>query len=174
MSSVPWPTGVLGDMRDDSTKILFQSSLHKTLVSSSGMGRGVHSLMLSIQHFLYRTRHYPPSKVPRGIVLERLLWCVTCPNHANVSHWTVARKVPVDPQGSWSCSSPSCWCCAPSRRCGEVSLGTSLWKPESFFLFVQSQQAGSMFHSHTGGWRRQETCAIWTGLPSWWCCWTMR
>ena len=37
-------------MRDDSTKILFQSSLHKTLVSSSGMGRYVHSLRLSIQH----------------------------------------------------------------------------------------------------------------------------
>ena len=36
-------------MRDDSVEILFQSFLQKALVSSSGMGRDVHSLMLSVQ-----------------------------------------------------------------------------------------------------------------------------
>ena len=38
-------------MIDDSAEILFQSFLHEVLVSSSGMGRDVHSLTLSIQHF---------------------------------------------------------------------------------------------------------------------------
>ena len=38
-------------MRDDSAEILFQSFLQEALVSSSGMGRYVHPLMLPIQHF---------------------------------------------------------------------------------------------------------------------------
>ena len=33
-------------MRDDSAEILFQSFLQKVLVSSSGLGKDVHSLML--------------------------------------------------------------------------------------------------------------------------------
>ena len=54
-------------------------------MSSSGMGRDVHSLMLSIQHFTCRPRRRPPSKVLWGMVLERLLWLmwrVTCLKHA--------------------------------------------------------------------------------------------
>ena len=39
-----------GGTRDDSTGILSQSFLQEALVSSSGMGSDVHSLMLSIQH----------------------------------------------------------------------------------------------------------------------------
>ena len=27
------------------------------------------------------------------------------------------KEVPVNPQGSWSCSAPSRWSCVPSRRC---------------------------------------------------------
>ena len=53
-----------GDMRDGSAEILFQSFLQTALVSSSGTGRGVHSLMLSIQHFLCRPQQRSPSKVP--------------------------------------------------------------------------------------------------------------
>ena len=41
--------GRLGDMTDDSTEILFQSFLQEAIVSSSGLGRDVYSLMLSIQ-----------------------------------------------------------------------------------------------------------------------------
>ena len=41
-------------MSDDSAEILFQSFPQEALVSSSGMGRDVHSLILSIQHFLCR------------------------------------------------------------------------------------------------------------------------
>ena len=51
------------DMRNDSAQILFQSFLQEALVSSSGMGRDVHSLVSSIQHFLRRPRRRPPSKV---------------------------------------------------------------------------------------------------------------
>ena len=39
---------VVGDMRDDSAEILSQSFLQEALVSSSGTGRDVHSLMISI------------------------------------------------------------------------------------------------------------------------------
>ena len=38
--------------------------------------------------------------------------------------WQLQEEVPVDQQGSWSCSAPSHWSCVPSRRCGEVSSGT--------------------------------------------------
>ena len=36
--------------------------------------------------------------------------------------WQLPEEVPVDPQGSWSCSAPSHWSCDPSRRCRRVHL----------------------------------------------------
>ena len=45
-TSFPWLIGLLGDMTDDSAKILFQSLLRKAIVSHSGRGRDVNSLML--------------------------------------------------------------------------------------------------------------------------------
>ena len=49
--------GRRGDMRHDSAaEILFQSFLQEALVSSSNMGRDVHSLILSIQQFICRPR----------------------------------------------------------------------------------------------------------------------
>ena len=39
-------------MRDDSAEILSQSFPHEVRVSSSGMGKDVYSLILSIQQFL--------------------------------------------------------------------------------------------------------------------------
>ena len=56
--------GHQGVIRDNLTEILSQAFLHEALVSNSGMGRDVHSLMLSIQHFLCQPWHHPPSKVP--------------------------------------------------------------------------------------------------------------
>ena len=47
------------DTRDDSAEILFLSFLQEALVSSSGLGRDVHFLMLSTQHFLCRPRRRP-------------------------------------------------------------------------------------------------------------------
>ena len=70
-------------MMDDSADILFQSFLQEALLNSSGMGRDVHSLMLSIYDFFCRPRRYPPSKLPRGMVLEKLSWRVTYPNHGS-------------------------------------------------------------------------------------------
>ena len=69
-------------MRDHSAEILFQSFLRDIIVSSSGIGRDVHSLALSSQQFFCRPRRRPPSKVPRGMVWESLLQRVTCPKHA--------------------------------------------------------------------------------------------
>ena len=51
-------------MRDDSPEILFQSFLREAIVNSSGMGSGVHSLTLSIRHFLCLPERHPSSKVP--------------------------------------------------------------------------------------------------------------
>ena len=81
-----------GDMRDASAGILFQSFLQEAFVSSSGMSRDVHSLTLSIQHFLCPPQHHSPSKVPLRVVLERLLWRATQPNHASFHLLTVARR----------------------------------------------------------------------------------
>ena len=50
---------------DDSAEILFQSFLQEALVSSSGMGRDVHSsFALSILHFLCRPRRRLGLKCP--------------------------------------------------------------------------------------------------------------
>ena len=65
----------------------------EALVSSSGMSKDVHSLMLSIQHFLCRPRRRPPSKIPERMVWAGLLWWrVTCPKPASLRLLTVARS----------------------------------------------------------------------------------
>ena len=84
--------GHQGDVRDDSAEILFQSHLQEALVSSSGMDRDVHFLMLSTQHFFCWPQHHPPSKVSWKMVLEMLLWHVKCLNHASFCPLTVARR----------------------------------------------------------------------------------
>ena len=66
---------------NDSAQILFQSCLQEAIVSSSGMGQDIHSIVLSIQHFL--------SKAPWRMVFKRH---VTCPNHATFHLLTVARR----------------------------------------------------------------------------------
>ena len=55
------------DIRDDSAEILVYCSsfffyLQEALVNSLGMGIGVQSWMLSIQHFLFRPWRRPPPK----------------------------------------------------------------------------------------------------------------
>ena len=55
--------GCQGHRRGDSAEVLFQSFLREAIVSDSGIGRDVHYLMLSIQHFLCWPRWCPPSKV---------------------------------------------------------------------------------------------------------------
>ena len=53
-----------GGPRDTSGEVLFQSFLREAIVRSSGIGRDVHSLRLSIQHFLCLPRRRLPSNVP--------------------------------------------------------------------------------------------------------------
>ena len=110
-------------MTDDSAEILFQSFLQEALVSSSGIGRDVHSFTLSIWHSLCWPLCRPPFKVPWRMVLE-LGCCGTW--HAWTIRvfisWQLLEEVHVDPQGSWSCQSPSCWSCDPSWRCREVPM----------------------------------------------------
>ena len=84
--------GRRGDTRDDSKQIIFQSFLQGALVSSFGTGRDVHSLMMSIQHFLCRPRRRPPSKVPWRMVLERLSWHGNSPG-SGMSHATLATVI---------------------------------------------------------------------------------
>ena len=61
-----------GYMTEISAEILFQSFLQEAIVSSSGMGRNVHSLMMSIQHFLCRPRRRPRVSIYPACHLERL------------------------------------------------------------------------------------------------------
>ena len=139
-------------MTDDSTGILFQSFLQKALVSCSGMGRDVHSLMLSIYHFLCQPQHCSSSKAPRRMILMRLLCSVTCPNCARFHLLAVSR-------GS---------SCGSSRKlillCTQSLVLWSKWEMWRSFqrqlvskawilFFFLSQHAGSMFQSHRGGWR---------------------
>ena len=48
------PLGHRGNMRGNSAEILFRFFLQEVIVSSSGIGKDVHSLVLSIQYFLCR------------------------------------------------------------------------------------------------------------------------
>ena len=71
-----------GSMRHNSADILLQSFLWEAIISSSGMGRDVHSLVLSIHHFLVWKQCRQPSKVPWRMVLEAVvayIWMCTGP-----------------------------------------------------------------------------------------------
>ena len=91
-SSVPWLIESLSHTEDDSAEILFQRFLQEANVSSSGMGRDVHSLMLSIQHFLCPPRRRPPSMVPWRMFFGE---AVTCPNHASFTTTGHNKQKPV-------------------------------------------------------------------------------
>ena len=49
--------------------------------------------ILSIHHFLWRSRRRQPSKVGRRMALDRLSWHVTCRDHASFCLSTVARRL---------------------------------------------------------------------------------
>ena len=83
----------VGVMRDDPAEILFQSFLPGAIVSSSGMGRDVHVLMLCNVHPDFLSQPWsPPSNVPCKMVVERLSWLVTCLKHASFRLFIVARR----------------------------------------------------------------------------------
>ena len=62
-------------------------------MSSSGMDRNVHSVMVFIQHFQWPTTASPTLQdVLKDVFLERLSWRMIRPNHANFRLLTVARR----------------------------------------------------------------------------------
>ena len=65
-------SGCRRDMRDVPAEVLSQSFLQQSIVSSSGMDRNVHCLMLSVQHFLCRPLRCLRSTVPLRMLLESL------------------------------------------------------------------------------------------------------
>ena len=66
--------------------------LQEAPLSISGMGKDVHSLILSIQHFLFQPQRRLPSRASWRMVLERLSWRVTCSNYASFRLLTVVRR----------------------------------------------------------------------------------
>ena len=97
-SSVPWLVGSSGGHEEWFSRDPLLSFLLEALVSYSSMGGDVHSLILSIQHFLCWPQHRPSSKVRWRMVLERLSWHVTCPNHASFFLLTVAKRGSCGPK----------------------------------------------------------------------------
>ena len=97
------------------------------------------SLVLSIQQFYADRSVAQPPRCPEGWFWRgcRGVW------HARTTRVSLSRQfpeeVPVDPQGSWSCSATSRWSYAPSRKRGEVSSCNWFWKPGSFFCTVSMQ-----------------------------------
>ena len=121
--------GRRGNMMDNLAEILSQSFLffcflREAIVSSSCKGRDVHSFMLSIQQFLCRPRRRPsppppPTRCPEGW-FRRGCRGVWHPRSRQTSvSWQLPAEVPVDPQGSWSCSAPSC--------CLVLQVGDTEW-----------------------------------------------
>ena len=99
----------LEDVTDSSEEILFLSFLREVIVTSCGMGMAVHSLMLSIQHFLCQPWCPDPPRCPEGwfwrgchggwhaqtmMVLERLSWWVTCPNYDGSGEAVIVGDMP--------------------------------------------------------------------------------
>ena len=89
-----------GDMIAAETDFLLQAFLLVAVDSRSGVDMSVHSLMLSPQLFRWRPRLRPPATVPCMMVLERLSCRVTCPNHASLRLFTVARRGSCGPTRS--------------------------------------------------------------------------
>ena len=84
--------GRRGDMRDALCASLLQPARSSAFLIRVGVSILVHSLMLSSQLFACRPRFRPPSNVPCRMVLGRLLWRVTWPNHVSFLLLMVARR----------------------------------------------------------------------------------
>ena len=62
--SVPRPDGSSEGHEDDSAESLFQTFLREAILSTSGVGKDVHYLMLPVRHFFCRPRRRPSFKLP--------------------------------------------------------------------------------------------------------------
>ena len=136
-------------MGDDSAEILFQSSLQEALVSSSGMGRNVHSLTLSTQHFLCRPRRRPPSKGALKDNFGQAVVACDMPDSCKFPslNSTVSRRGSCGPTREFILLRTKSFVCAPGRDAEKFSRAFG-FEGLDFFL---SHQARSMFHSCRGG-----------------------
>ena len=109
-------------------------------MSRSGMGRNVHSLMLSIQYFLSRPRRRPRSNVTWRMVLERLLWRVTCPNHAEIVLTRIREMCQC-----------SVWPPLAARH-SRSRVGMDLTRHRIVVIRIEFQTCSSMANSCSWGW----------------------
>ena len=130
---------------DDSAEILFKSFLQEALVSSSGMGKDVHFLMLSIQHVLCRPRHRPPSQGALKDGFGEAVVACNMPEPCEFPYLDSCQKnfLWVRKEVGFA-QHPVVGLVLQVERYGEVSSGTWFLKSGSF---SQSQQAESIFLS---------------------------
>ena len=134
-------------MKVDSAEILFQPFLRKAIVSSSDTGKYVHSLTLSIQHFLCRPRRRPSLEdALKDGFGEAVVACdmsepckflslYICQKRFMWTH----KEVDLAPRPVSSLVLQVGDAEKFSRALGFENLGP----------FFQSQQTESLFHSHT-------------------------
>ena len=121
-------------MRDALCASLLQPARYSAFLIRVGVSILVHSLMLSSQLFACRPRFRPPSNVPCRMVLGRLLWRVTWPNHVSFLLLMVARRgscgPALDAQSRWPCGltrrSRACvWSTWPGNNLVQITCNTS-------------------------------------------------
>ena len=122
-SSIPWPIGLSGGTRGTiqqgaSSCLFCRRPLWAFLVLAwlSTLWCCPSSIS-SADHGIIHPPRCPEEWFWRGC---RGMWHFRT-TQVSVS-WQLLKEVPEDPQGSWSCSAPSPWSWAPSRRYGDVSL----------------------------------------------------
>ena len=107
------------DMRDNSAEIFLKTFTRKAPLSRYDMGKAfpLPTMVLPILNGALRNGFG-----------EAVATC-NMPKPCKYLTWQLPEEVSVEPHGSWFCSTPSHWPCAPSRRCREVSAGTWSWEP---------------------------------------------
>ena len=110
-SSIPWPVGSSGDLRDDSLEILFRSFSSGDPCDQFWYGQGCPLLDAVHLAFPLPTKASPTLQDALMFFLERLLWRVTCLNHASFCFLTVAGRGSYGPTKkflySWTLPSKS-------------------------------------------------------------------
>ena len=131
--SVPWLIGSSRGQEGPYSRDLLQAFSAGGPCEQFWHGQGCPLFDVVHPAFPLLTTASPTLQGSLTMILERPSWHVTCLNYASFCSSQLPDEVPVDPQGSWSCSTPSRWPCAPSRRYGEAFSCTWFWKPQEGF-----------------------------------------
>ena len=81
-----------GGMREGAADSLLHLGLFWVSCNSDGKSWLVQSLTFSVQLFFCLPLRLPPSMVPRKMVLDRVTWPVSWPNHSSFLLFSVARR----------------------------------------------------------------------------------